>query len=92
MLMRVACGIHPNDIDRTLESYMFMSQRYFRNGSPTLFNTGTPNSQLASCFLVDSIEGIYDALKSYAMISKSAGGIGLSIHNIRATGYGYFVD
>ncbi|EIM80277.1 uncharacterized protein STEHIDRAFT_105343 [Stereum hirsutum FP-91666 SS1] len=90
LLMRVACGIHPNDIDRALESYTLMSQRYFTHGSPTLFNAGTPNPQLASCFLVcmkdDSIEGIYDTLKSCAMISKSAGGIGLNIHNIRATG------
>lgn len=93
--MRVACGIHPNDIDRALESYTLMSQRYFTHGSPTLFNAGTPNPQLASCFLIcmkdDSIEGIYDTLKSCAMISKAAGGIGLSIHNIRATGYGSFV-
>ncbi len=92
MIMRVAVGIHGNDIDRVLETYNLMSERYFTHASPTLFNAGTPHPQLSSCFLVcmkdDSIEGIYDTLKSCAMISKTAGGIGLSIHNIRATGYG----
>lgn len=90
MIMRVAVGIHGNDIDRVLETYNLMSERYFTHASPTLFNAGTPHPQLSSCFLVcmkdDSIEGIYDTLKSCAMISKTAGGIGLSIHNIRATG------
>ncbi|CDO77157.1 hypothetical protein BN946_scf184657.g32 [Trametes cinnabarina] len=90
LLMRVAVGIHGSDIDRVLETYHLMSERYFTHASPTLFNAGTPNPQLSSCFLVcmkdDSIEGIYSTLKDCAMISKTAGGIGLSIHNIRATG------
>ncbi|PPQ75016.1 hypothetical protein CVT26_011553 [Gymnopilus dilepis] len=90
MIMRVAVGIHGRDIDRVLETYNLMSERYFTHASPTLFNAGTPHPQLSSCFLVcmkdDSIEGIYDTLKNCAMISKTAGGIGLSIHNIRATG------
>ena len=90
MLMRVAVGIHGSDIDKVIETYTLMSERYFTHASPTLFNAGTPNPQMSSCFLVcmkdDSIEGIYDTLKSCAMISKTAGGIGLSIHNIRATG------
>ncbi|KAF7314628.1 Ribonucleoside-diphosphate reductase [Mycena kentingensis (nom. inval.)] len=90
MIMRVAVGIHGNDIDRVLETYELMSQRYFTHATPTLFNAGTPQPQLSSCFLIcmkdDSIEGIYDTIKNCAMISKCAGGIGLSIHNIRATG------
>lgn len=90
LLMRVAVGIHGNDIERVIETYNLMSQRYFTHGSPTLFNAGTPSPQMSSCFLVamkdDSIEGIYDTLKTCALISKSAGGIGLHIHNIRATG------
>ncbi|KAF8576687.1 ribonucleotide reductase alpha subunit [Ramaria rubella] len=90
MLMRVAVGIHGHDIERAIETYHLMSQRFFTHASPTLFNAGTPNSQLSSCFLVtmreDSIEGIYDTLKTCAMISKTAGGIGLNIHCIRATG------
>lgn len=90
MLMRVAVGIHGSDIERVLQSYNLMSERYFTHASPTLFNAGTPHPQLSSCFLVtmkdDSIEGIYDTLKTCALISKTAGGIGLSIHNIRATG------
>lgn len=90
MLMRVAVGIHGRDIDRAIETYNLMSERYFTHASPTLFNAGTNNAQLASCFLVamkdDSIEGIYDTLKTCAMISKTAGGIGLSISNIRAKG------
>lgn len=90
MLMRVAVGIHGRDIERAIETYNLMSQRYFTHASPTLFNAGTPHPQLSSCFLVamkdDSIEGIYDTLKQCAMISKTAGGIGLNIHNIRATG------
>ena len=91
MLMRVAVGIHGHDIERAIETYHLMSQRFFTHASPTLFNAGTPHPQLASCFLVsmreDSIEGIYDTLKTCAMISKTAGGIGLNIHCIRATGY-----
>ncbi|KAF5317484.1 hypothetical protein D9619_013154 [Psilocybe cf. subviscida] len=90
MIMRVAVGIHGADLDRVIETYNLMSERYFTHASPTLFNAGTPHPQLSSCFLVamkdDSIEGIYDTLKNCAMISKTAGGIGLSIHNIRATG------
>ncbi|KAJ7451685.1 ribonucleotide reductase alpha subunit [Mycena latifolia] len=90
LIMRVAVGIHGSDIDRVLETYNLMSERYFTHATPTLFNAGTPKAQLSSCFLIcmkeDSIEGIYDTLKNCAMISKSAGGIGLSIHNIRATG------
>ncbi|TDL23158.1 hypothetical protein BD410DRAFT_827870 [Rickenella mellea] len=90
MLMRVAVGIHGRDIDRVIETYNLMSERYFTHASPTLFNAGTPHPQLSSCFLVcmkdDSIEGIYDTLKQCAMISKTAGGIGLNIHCIRATG------
>lgn len=90
MLMRVAIGIHGEDIESAIQTYHFLSERWFTHASPTLFNAGTPRPQLSSCFLVcmknDSIEGIYDTLKECAIISKSAGGIGLSIHNIRATG------
>jgi ribonucleoside-diphosphate reductase subunit M1 len=90
MIMRVAVGIHGENIERAIETYNYMSQKYFTHASPTLFNAGTPNPQMASCFLVDmkddSIEGIYDTLKSCALISKTAGGIGLNIHRIRATG------
>ncbi|KAK1223145.1 ribonucleotide-diphosphate reductase subunit rnr1 [Marasmius sp. AFHP31] len=90
MIMRCAVGIHGRDIDRVLDTYNLMSEKYFTHASPTLFNAGTPHPQLSSCFLVamkdDSIEGIYDTLKECAMISKCAGGIGLHIHNIRATG------
>lgn len=90
LLMRVAVGIHGENIDKAIETYHLMSQKYFTHASPTLFNAGTPQPQLASCFLVDmkedSIEGIYDTLKTCAMISKTAGGIGLNIHRIRATG------
>lgn len=90
MLMRVSVAIHGNDIAKAIETYNMMSQKYFTHASPTLYNAGTPQNQMSSCFLVnmkdDSIEGIYDTLKTCALISKSAGGIGLSIHNIRATG------
>lgn len=90
MIMRVAVGIHGDDIEHVLETYNLMSERYFTHATPTLFNAGTPSPQMSSCFLVcmkdDSIEGIYDTLKNCALISKSAGGIGISIHNIRATG------
>ncbi|KAK6356049.1 ribonucleotide-diphosphate reductase subunit rnr1 [Orbilia javanica] len=90
LLMRVAIGIHGDDIERALETYNFMSNKYFTHASPALFNAGSPQAQMSSCFLVamkeDSIDGIYDTLKTCALISKSAGGIGLSVHNIRATG------
>ncbi|KAI9773797.1 MAG: ribonucleotide-diphosphate reductase subunit rnr1 [Geoglossum simile] len=90
MIMRVAVGIHGDDIDKAVETYNLMSNKFFTHASPTLFNAGTPQPQLSSCFLVDmkedSIEGIYDTLKTCAMISKTAGGIGLNIHRIRATG------
>ncbi|MBI4436037.1 MAG: ribonucleoside-diphosphate reductase subunit alpha [Candidatus Omnitrophica bacterium] len=90
LLMRVAVGIHKEDIDSAIETYTLMSQRWYIHATPTLFNAGTPKPQLSSCFLLqvkdDSIEGIYDTLKQCAKISQSAGGIGLSIHNIRATG------
>lgn len=90
MIMRVAVGIHGKNIKKAIETYNYMSQKYFTHASPTLYNAGTPKPQMSSCFLVnmkdDSIEGIYDTLKTCSLISKSAGGIGLSIHNIRATG------
>lgn len=90
MLMRVAVGIHGEDIEKVIETYDLLSERWFTHATPTLFNAGTPKPQLSSCFLLtakeDSIEGIYDTLKQCAQISQSAGGIGLSIHNIRATG------
>lgn len=90
LIMRVAVGIHKEDIDSVLETYNLMSERWFTHATPTLFNAGTPKPQLSSCFLLtmknDSIDGIYDTLKQCARISQSAGGIGLSIHNIRATG------
>ena len=90
MLMRVAIGIHKDNIQSALETYELMSQKYFTHATPTLFNAGTPKPQMSSCFLLtmkdDSIEGIYDTLKQCAKISQSAGGIGLSIHNVRATG------
>ncbi|CAM1358166.1 Ribonucleoside-diphosphate reductase [Tenacibaculum litopenaei] len=90
MLMRVSIGIHKNDIDEAIATYELMSKKYFTHATPTLFNSGTPKPQMSSCFLLqmqdDSIDGIYDTLKQTAKISQSAGGIGLSIHNIRATG------
>jgi len=90
MYMRVAIGIHHNDIDSVIRTYHLMSERWFTHATPTLFNAGTPKPQMSSCFLLtmkdDSIDGIYDTLKQTAKISQSAGGIGLSIHNIRATG------
>jgi ribonucleoside-diphosphate reductase subunit M1 len=89
MIMRVAIGIHGEDIDSALETYDLMSRQYFTHATPTLYNAGTPHPQLSSCFLLamkdDSIDGIYDTLKSCAIISKYAGGIGLSCHNIRAS-------
>ncbi len=90
MLMRVAIGIHKEDIDAAIETYDLMSERWFTHATPTLFNAGTPKPQMSSCFLLttkdDSISGIYDTLTQCAKISQSAGGIGLSIHNVRATG------
>jgi ribonucleoside-diphosphate reductase alpha chain len=90
MLMRVAIGIHMDDLDAAIETYELMSKKYFTHATPTLFNSGTPKPQMSSCFLLqmqdDSIDGIYDTLKQTAKISQSAGGIGLSAHNIRATG------
>lgn len=90
MLMRVSVGIHGANIDSVIETYNLMSEKFFTHASPTLFNAGTPRPQLSSCFLLtmqdDSIEGIYDTLKTCAMISKSAGGIGLNVHCIRAAG------
>ncbi|WOK06639.1 ribonucleoside-diphosphate reductase subunit alpha [Imperialibacter roseus] len=90
MLMRVAVGIHMDDIDSVIETYNLLSEKWFTHATPTLFNAGTPKPQLSSCFLLqmkdDSIDGIYDTLKQCAKISQSAGGIGLSIHNVRATG------
>jgi ribonucleoside-diphosphate reductase alpha chain len=90
MLMRVAVGIHGEDIPAAIETYNLMSEKWFTHATPTLFNAGTPKPQLSSCFLLtmkdDSIDGIYDTLKQCAKISQSAGGIGLSIHNVRAKG------
>lgn len=90
MIMRVSVGIHKEDIAAAIETYNLMSERWFTHATPTLFNAGTPKPQMSSCFLLtvkdDSIDGIYDTLKNCAKISQSAGGIGLSIHNIRATG------
>ena len=90
MLMRVSLGIHKDDIKSAIATYNLMSEGWFTHATPTLFNSGTPKPQMSSCFLLtmkeDSIPGIYDTLKSCAQISQSAGGIGLSIHNVRATG------
>lgn len=90
MYMRVAVGIHKEDIASAVKTYNLMSERWFTHATPTLFNAGTPKPQMSSCFLLtmkdDSIDGIYDTLKQTAKISQSAGGIGLSIHNVRATG------
>lgn len=90
MFMRVAIGIHKNDIDAAIETYNLMSEKWFVHATPTLFNAGTPKAQMSSCFLLsmkeDSIDGIFETLKRCAVISQSAGGIGLNIHNIRATG------
>ena len=90
MLMRVSVGIHKDDIASAIETYELMSKKFFTHATPTLFNAGTPKPQMSSCFLLtmkdDSIDGIYDTLKQTAKISQSAGGIGLAIHNVRATG------
>ena len=90
MLMRVALGIHQGDLDHAFRTYELMSTGYFTHASPTLFNAGTAKAQMSSCFLLsmkeDSIYGIYETLKQCALISQSAGGIGLAIHNVRAKG------
>ncbi|MEY3011017.1 MAG: hypothetical protein RLZZ314_1659 [Bacteroidota bacterium] len=90
MLMRVAVGIHKDDMESAIETYNMMSEGWFTHATPTLFNAGTPKPQMSSCFLLtmkeDSISGIYDTLKQCAKISQNAGGIGLAIHDIRATG------
>ncbi len=90
MLMRVSVGIHLGDLEAVIETYDLMSKKFFTHATPTLFNAGTPKPQMSSCFLLamqdDSIDGIYDTLKQTAKISQSAGGVGLSIHNVRATG------
>jgi len=90
MIMRVAVGIHKNDIESAINTYNLISEKWFTHATPTLFNAGTPRPQMSSCFLLtmndDSIDGIYKTLHQAALISKAAGGIGLSVHNIRATG------
>jgi len=90
MWLRVAMGIHGDNLEKIIETYELMSQKYFTHATPTLFNAGTPHPQLSSCYLIamedDSIEGIYNTLKDCALISKWAGGIGLHIHNVRASG------
>ncbi len=90
MLMRVSIGIHPGDLKSAIKTYNLMSEKWFTHASPTLFNAGTNKPQMSSCFLLnmqeDSIDGIYETLKQCALISQSAGGIGLSIHDIRAKG------
>merc|ERR1712190_640285 len=90
MLMRVACGIHAGDVEAAVETYNLMSKRFFTHATPTLFNAGTPQPQMSSCFLLtvqnDSIEGIYDTLKQSALISKCAGGIGVAVSNVRSKG------
>ena len=89
MWMRVAIGLHGNNMDAVKETYDLMSQKYFTHATPTLFNAGTPRPQLSSCFLIamedDSLDGIYNTLKDCANISKWAGGIGLHIHNVRGS-------
>uniref|UniRef100_A0A0D3EH37 Ribonucleoside-diphosphate reductase n=1 Tax=Brassica oleracea var. oleracea TaxID=109376 RepID=A0A0D3EH37_BRAOL len=89
MLMRVAVGIHLGDIDSAIKTYHLMSKRLFTHASPALLNAGSPRPQLSSCFLTcmkdDSIEGIYDTVKECAVLRKSAGSIGVSVHNIRGT-------
>uniref|UniRef100_A0A6C0LTI4 ribonucleoside-diphosphate reductase n=1 Tax=viral metagenome TaxID=1070528 RepID=A0A6C0LTI4_9ZZZZ len=90
MWMRVAIGIHGKDLVRVFETYDLMSDKYFTHATPTLFNAGTPRPQMSSCYLLamedDSVDGIYNTLKDCASISKYAGGIGLHIHNVRASG------
>ena len=86
--MRVAIGIHLEDLEKAFETYNMMSQKFFTHATPTLYNAGTPFPQMSSCFLIamkdDSISGIYDTLTQCAKISKSAGGIGISVSNIRS--------
>merc|ERR1711971_1356508 len=90
MILRVSCGIHYGDVAAAIETYELMSRRYFTHATPTLFNAGTPKPQMSSCFLLsaqsDSLNGIYHTIKQCALISQSAGGIGVSITNIRASG------
>jgi ribonucleoside-diphosphate reductase alpha chain len=90
LIMRVAVGIHKNDIPAIIDTYNLISEGWFTHATPTLYNAGTPKPQMSSCFLLtmkeDSISGIYDTLKSCAMISQSAGGIGLAMHDVRAKG------
>ena len=90
MLMRVSVGIHKDDVESAIKTYNMMSEGWFTHATPTLFNAGTPKPQMSSCFLLttqeDSISGIYDTLKQCAKISQNAGGIGLAIHDVRATG------
>eukprot|EP00933_Yihiella_yeosuensis_P001072 TRINITY_DN1016_c0_g2_i1.p1 TRINITY_DN1016_c0_g2~~TRINITY_DN1016_c0_g2_i1.p1 ORF type:complete len:803 (-),score=207.45 TRINITY_DN1016_c0_g2_i1:230-2638(-) len=90
MIMRAACGIHTGDVELAIQTYDLMSRRFFTHATPTLFNAGTPKPQMSSCFLLtmkdDSIDGIYDTLKRCALISKCAGGIGVAISNVRASG------
>ena len=90
MWLRVSIGIHGDNLEKIKETYYYMSNKYFTHATPTLFNAGTPHPQLSSCYLIamenDSIDGIYNTLKDCALISKWAGGIGLHIHNIRASG------
>eukprot|EP01069_Polyplicarium_translucidae_P013402 Polyplicarium_translucidae@DN947_c0_g1_i2.p1 len=89
LLMRVSCGIHCGDVDNAVRTYRMMSQKLFTHATPTLFNAGTPTPQMSSCFLLtmqdDSIDGIFSTLRQCALISKTAGGIGLAVHCIRAT-------
>jgi ribonucleotide reductase alpha subunit len=90
MYMRVAIGIHGDDLPSILETYKDLTEGFFIMATPTLFNSGTPNPQMSSCFLIDikgdSLDGIYDTLKDAAMISKTAGGVGIAVHKIRAAG------
>ena len=90
MLMRVSVGIHKADLDKGIETYHLMSERWFTHATPTMFNAGTPYPQMSSCFLLsmkeDSIDGIFETLKLCAQISKSAGGIGLAVTNVRSKG------
>jgi len=89
MLMRVSIGIHKNDLESAFETYDLMSELWFTHATPTLFNAGTPRPQMSSCFLLsmkeDSIDGIFETLKQIAIISKSAGGIGVAITDVRAS-------
>jgi ribonucleoside-diphosphate reductase alpha chain len=90
LFMRVALGVQIGNIEEAIKTYHLISEGWFTHASPTLFNAGTNKAQMSSCFLVamkdDSINGIYETLRQCALISQSAGGIGLSIHNIRAKG------